>query len=256
MLGFAAPIIFMISFFSNIISLQLIKYKLLYIYKRPTPRNAKTIGSFKIFINFIGTASIVINAIVFSITLMNIESEHVKEFEEHISEMIVLNSQNTRTLAEEAKLEEIKRFFASEVHHSFLWFIYIFLALTFIKVLFEAFIGDLNKNFKIISLRHNQIKNKIFAMTSKSNLDFARAGVCLDVPESNEDQINNLNKLRVFKNDKNLSKITEDDLTTDIFFRNKGVTNSQYDRIIEILCKAALKGKDLKKHHNLHTKLD
>lgn len=73
MLGFAAPLIFLISFISNIIFLRLLKFKMFYIYQRPTPKNAKSLGSFNYFIQFIGTFSIIINSIVFSITLMGFE---------------------------------------------------------------------------------------------------------------------------------------------------------------------------------------
>lgn len=74
MLGFAAPLIFIGSFFANIIFLRLLKYKLLYIYQRPTPKNAKSLESFNFFIQFIGTVSIITNSIVFGITLMGFVS--------------------------------------------------------------------------------------------------------------------------------------------------------------------------------------
>ena len=73
MLGFAAPLIFMISFFANIIFLRLLKYKMLYIYQRPIPKDAQSLHSFNYFIQFIGTFSIIINSIVFAITLMGFE---------------------------------------------------------------------------------------------------------------------------------------------------------------------------------------
>ena len=82
MLGFAAPLIFIFSFFANIIFLRLLKYKLLYIYKRPTPKFAKSLDSFNIFIQFIGTFSIITNSIVFSITLMGFETvKTIKDYE-------------------------------------------------------------------------------------------------------------------------------------------------------------------------------
>ena len=74
MLGFAEPLIFLISFLANIIFMRLLKYKMLYIYQRPTPKNSRSLGSFNFFINFIGTFSIIVNSIVFSITLMGLES--------------------------------------------------------------------------------------------------------------------------------------------------------------------------------------
>lgn len=73
LLGFAAPFIFLFSFLANIIFMRLLKYKLLYLYQRPTPKNARTLGSFNFFIEFIGTASIIVNAIVFGITLMGFD---------------------------------------------------------------------------------------------------------------------------------------------------------------------------------------
>ena len=82
MLGFAAPLIFIFSFLANIIFLRLLRYKLLYIYKRPIPKNAKSLDSFNIFIQFIGTFSIITNAIVFSITLMGFETvEEITRYE-------------------------------------------------------------------------------------------------------------------------------------------------------------------------------
>lgn len=53
--------------------MRLLKYKMLYIYQRPTPKNARSLGSFNYFIKFIGTFSIIVNSIVFSITLMGFE---------------------------------------------------------------------------------------------------------------------------------------------------------------------------------------
>lgn len=67
----------------NIVFLQLIKYKLLYLYQRPTPKNTRTLGSFNFFLEFIGTASIITNAIVFGITLMGFDdTETIKIFED------------------------------------------------------------------------------------------------------------------------------------------------------------------------------
>ena len=83
MLGFAAPLIFIISFVSNIVFLRLLRYKMFNIYQRPTPKNAKTLGSFNYFIQFIGTFSIIINSIVFSITLFGFEGpDDILKFEE------------------------------------------------------------------------------------------------------------------------------------------------------------------------------
>ena len=59
--------------------MRLLKYKMLYIYQRPTPKNARSLGSFNYFINFIGTFSIIVNSIVFSITLMGFEPVSVIE---------------------------------------------------------------------------------------------------------------------------------------------------------------------------------
>lgn len=77
MLGFSAPIIFIFSLISNIIFLALAKYKMLYLYKRPIPLSAKSMSPFSSIINFIGTFSIVTNSIVFGITLMGFDFEHI-----------------------------------------------------------------------------------------------------------------------------------------------------------------------------------
>jgi hypothetical protein len=98
--------------------------------------------------------------------------------------------------------------------------------------------GDFGHSFKIIELRHDQIKNKIFTLTSSSNLDFARSGVCMTIPESHEDQINNLNKITILKPEKTIKKLKSDDLINDDFFSKKDITKKKFDRIIELMVEA------------------
>lgn len=113
----------------------------------------------------------------------------------------------------------------------------VLIVLIMLKFIFNMIFGDFGKNFKIIHLRHKQIKNKIFALTGMSNLNFARSGVCMTIPESHEDQINNLNKITVLKGEMK-KKEGPDDLINDDFFSEKGVTNRQYKRIIELMVEA------------------
>jgi hypothetical protein len=80
MLGFVAPLIFLFSYFFNILFMRLLKYKLLYIYQRPVPRNTRSLESFNYFIKFIGTLSILANSVVFGITLMGFDSSEVIQF--------------------------------------------------------------------------------------------------------------------------------------------------------------------------------
>ena len=106
-----------------------------------------------------------------------------------------------------------------------------------VKYIFNMIFGDFGRNFQIIHLRHKKIKNNIFALTGKSNLNFARSGVCMTIPESNEDQINNLNKITVLKG-KIKQKSGPNDLINDDFFSKSGVTKRQYERIIELMVEA------------------
>lgn len=109
------------------------------------------------------------------------------------------------------------------------------------KFFFNILSGDLGKSFTIIAQRHEQIKNRIFTLTNNSNLDFARTGVCMTVPESHEDQINNLNKITVLKKDETAKGLKEGDLINDDFFSKRGVTKKDYDRMIELAVEAYMK---------------
>lgn len=116
-----------------------------------------------------------------------------------------------------------------------------FLILFALKFLFSIIFGDLSKNFGIIAERHNQIKNKIFALTSGSNLNFARTGVFMRIPESHEDQLNNLNKISILKQDKDVKEIGNQDVINDDYFRKQNMTKKDYHRMIELVVEAHLK---------------
>jgi hypothetical protein len=61
----------------------------------------------------------------------------------------------------------------------------------------------------------------------------------MTVPESHEDQINNLNKITVLEDDKvNVKKLQDDDLINDDYFRNLNVTKKDYERMIELAVEA------------------
>jgi hypothetical protein len=95
MLGFAAPLIFLLSFISNIFFLRLLKYKMFYIYQRPTPKGTRSLGSFNYFIQFIGTFSIVVNSIVFSVTLFGFEDpDEITKYESESNYFIFIKIKN------------------------------------------------------------------------------------------------------------------------------------------------------------------
>ena len=132
---------------------------------------------------------------------------------------------------------EISEVYNNHLKDLFKIFIVVLIILIIIKFIFNMVFGDFDRNFQIIHERHKKIKNEIFALTGKSNLSFARSGVCMMIPESNEDQINNLNKTLILKGGKK-RKLKPNDLINDDFFSKKGVTKQEYDRIIQLVVKA------------------
>ena len=141
-----------------------------------------------------------------------------------------------------------------------------------IKFVFNSIFGDFAEKFQKLAERHQQIKFKIFAMTGKTNLLFARAGLPTIVHESFEDQVNMLNKLYIWKGkpgQKNLaiqpSQMTnqtlgtessqghnpvfgqeveakeDPNLTGDVYFKEKGVSKEQYYRMVELLVEGSMK---------------
>lgn len=132
---------------------------------------------------------------------------------------------------------EISLVYNSQLKDLFKIFLVVLILLILLKYVFNMIFGDFDNNFQIIHLRHDKIKSNIFAMTGSSNLNFARTGVCMTIPESHEDQINNLNKISVLKGEKK-RKLRPGDLINDDFFSHKGVTKQKYDRIIELIVEA------------------
>lgn len=110
-----------------------------------------------------------------------------------------------------------------------------------LKFLFQIIFGNLSSKFQIIAQRHEQIKNKIFALTSGSTLNFARTGVCMTVPESYGDQVNNLNPITVLKQDKDSKFIGNEDSINDKFFAKQGMTKKEYMRMVELVIEAHMK---------------
>lgn len=139
-----------------------------------------------------------------------------------------------------------------------------------VKFIFNAVFGDFSSEFKILSERHEQIRTRIFAMTTKTNLMFARAGVSTKVPESYEDQVNMLNKIKVWKgkpdekkkpgaepegfsartvssmrnNGVAESELVDNQLTKDAFFQKKGVTKEDYNRMMELLVESSIEAEE------------
>ena len=111
-----------------------------------------------------------------------------------------------------------------------------------VKFLFTMLFGEYSGHIEKLKKRHAQIKTKIFSMTSKSNLKFARTGICFTMADTNEDAINIMNKIQVY--DKplvNLNDLNKPNI--DKNFEDEHLTRKDYKRLIELLVTASIKTK-------------
>ena len=172
----------------------------------------------------------------------------------------------------EAEQAAATKAYNTQMNTNFISFIVVFIVLMLIKFVFNSIFGDFAEKFQKLAERHQQIKFKIFAMTGKTNLLFARAGMPTNVPESFEDQVNMLNKQYVWKGQPgqknqaiqpsqmtNQTQGTESsqghnpvfgqgggveedtDVTGDVYFKEKGVSKEQYYRMVELLVEGSMK---------------